>query len=149
MLKKKIYIYYTWSRLQPSQLWKDLCEGVEEILVGRMFILWQQPHSCLPRNKDIRSCRSTDLVSSNPADNYIQNDRCYTVPHCNTKQYRHSFPRTVNAWDHVGNNPVHSDSTMCFKSLSADRPPPGKTERGQGAGSAPGAASLCSFHPRF
>ena len=54
-VKKIIYIYYTWSRLLPSQIWKDLEEGAEEILVERMFILWQQPHSCLPRNKDIRS----------------------------------------------------------------------------------------------
>ena len=45
----------------------------------------------------------THFVSSNPVENYTRNnDRCYTVPHCNTEQYRHSFcPRTIVAWNHL------------------------------------------------
>ena len=58
----------------------------------------------------IRSSRPTDFEFSNLVENYIRNnDRCYTVPHCNTEQYRHSFfPRTVIVWDQLDNNTVHS-----------------------------------------
>ena len=49
-----------------------------------------------PRNKvagsDPADKQLFDFVSSNQAENYIwTNNRSYTVPHCNTEQYKHSL----------------------------------------------------------
>ena len=40
--------------------------------------------------RQIRSSSPNDLVSGNPVENYIkkQQQRCYTVSHSNTEQYR-------------------------------------------------------------
>lgn len=77
------------------------------------------------QRRQIRSNRSTDFVRGNPVENYIciaNNDRCYTVPHCNTEQYTHSFlSRTITEWNHLelDNNTVHS-----VQSASTDRSSP-------------------------
>ena len=74
----------------------------------------------------------THFVSSNPVENYTRNnDRCYTVPHCNTEQYMlywHSFcPRTIVAWNHLATLialTVLSALNLPRPRQSADRLPP-------------------------
>ena len=40
------------------------------------------------QGRQIRSSRPPYFVSRNTVENYTRNnDRCYTVPHCNTEQY--------------------------------------------------------------
>ncbi|KAK7096441.1 hypothetical protein V1264_005737 [Littorina saxatilis] len=91
-------------------------EGLVPAIPPDKFLIPQKPERLIrPRQS------SRDFSTSNPVDNYIRNNsRCFTVPRCNTEQYRHSFfPKTVVAWNQLDEVTVSSASTESFKSALA------------------------------
>ena len=105
-------LIYVW--MLRSDLSVSVTETLTDLIPADPFLALKE------KRRQIRSNRSTDFVRGNPVENYICNDRCYTVPHswhCNTEQYTHSFffSITVTEWNHLelDNNTVHSDSTEC------------------------------------
>ena len=91
-------------------------EGLVEAIPPESFL--NKPRTTRLRRPKIPS---KDYVVQNPVETYMRNnDRIFDIPKASTEQYKNSyFPRTIEAWNKLDNNIVHSKTIDSFKSSLA------------------------------
>ena len=102
------------EELRLNFLYK-VAEGLAPAIPPDRFLSPQRP------NRIIRPPHRPDYIVQNPVHDQSRNhDRCFTVPRCNTEQYKQSFfPRTIIAWNKLSSSAVHASSPEAFKSALA------------------------------